>query len=460
MTQNAATMNQGRFGASAGAQRYPYQNLPLLLIMSYLMTIFTLFLVWPINWQLFSGWAWAVLIAYVLLSFAIITLTYRTGAAPGVRSARTPFASAPVWPVIGIGAAASIILLFPQSYIYTGRWPWEVGAALENQGEAYRQLYDQLIETTGQRGPIALARAVMAPFTFAVIPLGILHWSRLNLLFRGLVIATVLSTILLSLLRGTDRELAEVFLISGSALMISLGRGGGARGLALVKKYWKPALLLAFFLWTAASLFTERKSARLGGNEARLAACANVSRICADIDAPVIAWMPFQQRFGVSMFVLSSASGFYGLALGMEKEFQPTWGVGHSPASLAAYELVTGDQTLRARTYTYRNGFDGWSDENYWSTLLLWLANDFGFAGAVVMVGVLGFLWGRAWRDATVRRSDPAAVIFCLTIIMLAYLPANNQVFTTYDGYTIFFGWMVVWIRQAIRGAPTAAPRL
>jgi hypothetical protein len=38
-------------------------------------------------------------------------------------------------------------------------------------------------------------------------------------------------------------------------------------------------------------------------------------------------------------------------------------------------------------------------------------------------------------------------------MLMLFYLPANNQVFMTLDGYTTFFGWLTVWQVGKIRAA-------
>lgn len=428
---------------------YPFRNLPLTLVMAYLLTVFAMFLAWPINWPLYGGWVWARLIAYVAVCFGALTFGCRRGSAPD-KSKRelVPFAATNT--TILFGATSAIALLFPASYIYTGRWPWQVLSALEDQGEAYRALYDQLMETTGQRAPIAIARAMAAPLTFAVLPLGILNWKKLSAFLRILVVATGFCSVIFSTLRGTDREFADLFIVSGAVFLVTIGRQGVASGqvLALVKKYWAPTVLLGLFIWIAAGMYTDRKTARLGGYDNRLEVCANDSQICANMDAPAIAWMPIEQRFGTSIFVLSASSGFYGLALGLEKEFEPSWGVGHSPAALSIYELVTGDQSLHFRTYTYRNGYDSWSDENYWSTLILWIANDTGFAGAVVALVFIGFLWGRVWRDATQRLSDPAAVLFSMMMITMVYLPANNQVFASYDGYTVFSVWLLIWLRQ------------
>jgi hypothetical protein len=423
-----------------------FRNLPLWIVLTFLISTFVLFLIWPINWPIGRIDRWVILICYVSLCYLTLFFSFRSGTRLTVIPERFR-----AWRgVIAAGAVAAIILLFPSAYLYTGKWPWEVLSTLQNQGDAYSRLQDQLLETAGARGPIALVRALAAPLTFAVLPLGILHWRDLRGPHKALVVATAFCSIIFSLLRGTDREFADLFIGGGSATLIAIGRQSqaGGRVLALARRFWKPALVILIFVAIAASLFTERKSERLGGYDQRAMICANDSRICADIDAPLVSWMPLSQRFGVSFFILSTCSGYYGLELAMEKDFQPTFGVGHSPAALVIYELLTGDDEMEARTYTYRNGIDGWNQENYWSSMITWIANDVGFPGAVLVLGLIGFMWGRTWRDATFGQNDPAAVLFCLFMVMLVYLPANNQVFASYDGYTTFFVWLVLWLRQ------------
>ena len=189
----------------------------------------------------------------------------------------------------------------------------------------------------------------------------------------------------------------------------------------------------------------------------RTSVCANNSRICADLDNPLISWLPLRQRFGLTVFILSTCSGYYGLELAMEKPFDTSFGLGHSPASLSVYEALTGDSSLHQRTYTYRNGADGWSEDYYWSTLIAWIANDVGFAGAVFVLALIAFMWGRWWREAAAGMSDPAAVLFALSTTMIFYFPANDQVLASYEGYAIFVAWLAIWLWHRSRRALSAA---
>lgn len=420
-------------------------RLPLTLVLAYLVATFTLFLVWPVSWPIYHFGDWIRLIAYVALCLTVVGVAAASGSAGDTR------VTAPLPTLTGLliaGAVVAALLLIPTSYAYTGRPPWEALDSLRDQGGAYRRLQTQLLATTGQRNAVVALRAFTAPLTYLVLPLGVTRWTTIGWTGRAAVVVTVLCSIVFSIMRGTDKEIADLFVVGVAAAFVSYGRSRalGQQGFQLVRRYWSWALVALVFLTFAQGLFIERKDQRLGGYVNRSVVCANNSGICADLQSPWIAWMPLPQRFGATLFILSTCSGYYGLELALEKPFDPAFGVGHSPAALSVYEAVTGDPSLHQRTYTYRNGADRWSEEYYWSTLMTWLANDVGFAGAVLVLGLIAWLWGLWWREAAAGMSDPAAVLFCLATTMMVYLPANNQVLASYDGYVIFTVWIGVWL--------------
>ena len=426
--------------ATAGITR-----LPLLLVLGYIIATFAMFLVWPIDWPVYYSSEWLRLVGYVGLCFAIIAVTMVAGSA-GPSRLNAPIAALPL--LLAAGAAAAAALLIPASFAYTNRGPWDLLDALRDQGAAYRRLQVQLYATEGQRNTIVAMRALAAPLTFAVLPLGIIHWRSIGTLSRVAVGVTVTASMIFSILRGTDKEIADLFIVGIAASFVAYGRNRtvGRKGFEIVRRFWKAGLVAAIFLYLAQGLFTERKDERLGGYVSRTAVCVNESRVCANLDNPWISWLPLRQRFGLTFFILSTSSGYYGLALALEKPFEPAYGIGHSPAAASVYEAVTGDTSLHMRTYTYRNGADRWPEDNYWSTLVTWIANDVGFLGALPVLGLIGYFWGRWWREAAAGMSDPAAVLFCVATMMMFYFPANDQVLASYDGYTILLSWVGIWL--------------
>jgi hypothetical protein len=421
-------------------------RLPLILVLGVVAATFVLFLVWPINWPIYYAEDWARLIAYVALCLLMIGGAAWAGSAGPTRAtAPLPFLT----PLLIAGALAAAALLAPISYTYTGRPPWAVIDALQDQAAAYRRLQQQLAGAAGQHLDLALVRAALAPLTYAVLPLGILHWRTIGGSGRLAVAVTAACSVVFSIMRGTDKEIADLFVAGASALFVSWGRSwaGGLRGARLFGRYWRWGLLAVVFVYVAQGLYTERKDERLGFSRYdRTTVCANASRICANLDNPWIAWLPLRERFGVTLFILSTCSGYYGLHLAMDKPFESSFGVGHSPVAINLYEAVTKDRAPHLRTYTYRNGDDGWSEEHDWSTLPVWLANDVGFPGAVMVLGVIGWLWGKWWREAAAGMSDPAAVLFAVATTTMLYFPANNQVFLLADGYAVVAVWSLIWL--------------
>jgi hypothetical protein len=420
-------------------------RLPLLVVFGYLIATFAIFLLWPINWPIYYLSDWLRLIGYVGLCFAVIGAAMYWGSAGATRlTAPLPHLNL----LLVAGAAAAALLLVPSSFSYTGRGPWAVIDALRDQGAAYHQFQLQLYATEGQRKVIPALRALAAPLTFVVVPLGIIHWRTIGVAGRSAVIVTILVSSVFSIMRGTDKEFADLFIVGCAGAFVAYGRNRAqrARGSETARRYWRPALVAIIFVYLAQGLSIERKGERNGGYVSATLLCANDSTICADLDNAWISWLPLSQRFGATSFILSTTSGYFGLELALKKPFESAYGLGHSPAMLSIYEALTGDQTPHFRTYTYRNGDDDWSEDYYWSTLMTWIANDVGFIGALPVLGLISYLWALWWREAAAGMSDPAAILFALSTMVMFYFPANDEVFASYEGYTILSVWLIVWL--------------
>jgi hypothetical protein len=421
-------------------------RLPLVLVVGYVAMTFVLFLIWPINWPIYRSEDWARLIGYVALCLLTIAGAAWAGSAGSTRvTAPLP----KLTPLLALGATVAVLLLAPTTTAYTGRPPWDVLEALRDQGAAYKMLQAHLTTTSGQHMGIALLRAAFAPLVYAVLPLGILRWRDIGWIGRAALPVTAASSVVFSIMRGTDKEIADLFVIGVSAAFVSYGRHWAATqsGPELFRRHWRWGLAALVFVYLAQGLYTQRKEERLNFDHFyRSAVCANATNICANLDNPWIAWLPQHQRFGLTLFILSTCSGYYGLDLALDKPFEPSFGVGHSPVALTAYEALTHDPTPHLRTYTYRLGENGWSEDHYWSTLVTWIANDVGFVGVVPVLGLIGLMWGIWWREAAAGMSDPAAVLFAIATGMMFYFPANNQVFLTPDGYVELAVWIPIWL--------------
>lgn len=435
------------------------QRVPVNVGLCYLSATFLLFLFGPIDYPVRSYFG---VVVYFVLVLLFLSVGFRAALRQRARESTLKLSRT----VFVIGSVLALLILFPSSYYYTGKMPWEFLSAIEDQGSAYSSLSSQLAATEGQRGPIIILRALAMPFVWAVIPFGVIYWSRLGWIYRGLLFSTVLCSLIFSALRGTDREIADLLIVSGSAFAIATARKrleaqathrrGAKKPGGFLARRWRVVVVGFLALTVSGSVFIERKQDRMNTVSAF---CFLNSGACADYDNPLVAGMNDNGRFATSMAVAYITNGYYGLSLALEKPFEPSWGIGHSPALGRIYDILGGDQRITTKSFNYRNIDDGWPQEYFWSTMLTSIANDVSFPGAVLLMGLFAWAWGRSWMDAVVAKNDSAAVVFCLAMFSVLYFPANLQILQTLEGYSTVVFWVVAWWWFRPRDSGRTLPR-
>jgi hypothetical protein len=412
--------------------------LPLFLALPYLAVTYLLFFIGPYSWPIRAWW---VIYFYIPAVFVVLTTGFMIGVNGTARGSDFRIGRTLYW----LGSAIAIILLVPTALTYTGKPPWEIGTALADQRQAYTQLADQLRETEGTRAPLAIVRGLGGPFVFCVLPLLVMTWNISGKLWKFAGISTILASIDLSILRGTTRELADIAVVGSSALLIRTAISAKKNDnhlLYAILSRWK----LILFGFLSVSIVTValigRTEARMGGEKA---GCIGQSGVCADLNEGIYRHFSDTFAFGSATVTAYLSQGYYGLSLAAEKPFLPTWGLGHSPPLTAWAVKLGADPIYAGRTYTARADGDGWSDETQWSTLMAWIANDLTLWGALIFIGVLGFLWGKSWVDAVIGGDVRAAIFFCALMMMVFYLPANNQMMLTLENYMALAFWTALW---------------
>lgn len=418
--------------------------MPLAPILAYILFTLLVYFFGPISWDMSNGVAVGLYMATVL---TITTAGYLCGVTRKKAASDLPSKS-----LIFIGAVSSCVLLFPSVYVYTGKLPWQLVEVLANQRATYMSFLSH--ESSGLIHPfVSFLRIVSFPFVFLVIPLGVLHWRKIGIAGRLLVGMTVASWLLFSFFRGTNREilyLAVDFLSAGLLLMGRTAVSGKLRRV-LVARRWSltiGSIAVVMLSILAVNLFVDRLAGRYIEQQwGSIEACPD-PRICADPSKVWLSYLSPKARFAVTMIDSYAAQGYFGLSLAIGKDFRSTLGTGHSPLVARVYSKITGDTSLYQNSFTSRISAepDKWDDSIHWSTLMTWLANDVGFAGALVIVGMFAFIWGLAWKDAVFAGNDKGAIVFCLMMQLFVWLPSNNQLMQSPDSYFALIVWTGFWL--------------
>ncbi|UHL63240.1 hypothetical protein LSG25_14400 [Paralcaligenes sp. KSB-10] len=415
---------------------------PIMIGIAYLLFTVLLFFVGPFDWPIKNSDTLSLFLAscFLALILGFWLGVYKSEQQKSFDSWKFYFR---------LGAVASVALLFPSTYAYTGKWPWEIFSVIGNQGTAYGEMLAALAANeSGIRAYVALARGLFAPFVFCVIPLGILNWKKLNYIDVFLLGAHLFAILIFSFMRGTDRETGDlVFFVFATIILVICRRivNRGRLSFKLSQFIIWPLLLSIIFL-SALSLFIDRKESRMGGTEAF---CIAEGVVCSAHD-PNASSFERKSMFGIEMISAYLSQGYYGLSLALNEDFTSTFGLGHS-AFLTNVFTKAVDDSIYERSYLYKERAVGWDDRSQWSTIFPWIASDVGFPVVPFVICGIGFLWGAAWRSAVCGKNDTAVLVYLFLCLLVVYIPANNQLTQTFDSYFSFLFWLIFWAFQRTR---------
>jgi hypothetical protein len=139
--------------------------------------------------------------------------------------------------------------------------------------------------------------------------------------------------------------------------------------------------------------------------------------------------------------------GYYALSLSLQEPFFPMYGFGNSTFLHRQAARITGDARILELPYPVRIEKYGWDAQGLWSSIYPWIASDVSFPGTILVVFLIGRLFALSWLD-TLRGDNPVAVVmFSIFVIVLFYFPANNQMLQSGEGFTAFWGTLILWHR-------------
>lgn len=131
--------------------------------------------------------------------------------------------------------------------------------------------------------------------------------------------------------------------------------------------------------------------------------------------------------FPIVMFSGYLSQGYFGLSLSLEQPFTWTYFAGSSYSISVILNQFFGTEFWVTHNYPYMVGYaTGWG-ESKWHTVFSWLASDLTFTGVVIFMGMIGFIYGRVWREILLYQNPFSILVFSMMNLGFFYAPANNQ---------------------------------
>jgi len=135
-------------------------------------------------------------------------------------------------------------------------------------------------------------------------------------------------------------------------------------------------------------------------------------------------------RYGLDLLVFYPTHGYTGLAQCLELPFEWCYGLGHSRALMEYAEQYFEFDKAREKHYLWRNQLEtGRHPGIVWSTALPWFASDVSFWGVPPLLAIIGYLFGKSWKETILFRSPVSLTLSAWLSLLVLFLPANNIIF-------------------------------
>jgi hypothetical protein len=408
-----AHLQQGDEGVTAKSL-----NAPLTLSILWLAGTYAAFLVVGQTSRVPDLWK---LSAYVASTVAAFAIGYRlkarryVNAEPPANEEVTPQRAKSVRRWVLISAVYLALFGIALLGVYGATGLESVLSAIQSPGTAYfLRLRDTSATITGTNRFVQVL-TLAAVLTTPLVPLVILYWKHLTIATR--LAAAVGASLYCSywLFIGTLKGLGDFMIFGVAAIMVVLNSRDRS---PKTKRRIRLALIALVVLFAGYMVFNQAD--RLTSQDTTAGFTTN----------PVIESMVGEKiARGISVSAFYPTHGYLGLAYNLDTPFVWAGGRGSSQALDSYLQQYLDVKSVFPQTYPARTeARTGWPAGQYWATIYPWLASDLTFPGAVVFMGFVGWWLARFWYEAAFLRSRLSLLMFCQLMLLIAYVPANNQI--------------------------------
>jgi len=300
---------------------------------------------------------------------------------------------------------------------------------------------------------VVLVTVILYIFKFAVLPLSLLLWRQVDSKQKVLCVFVVAMDIIKWLLKGMNKGIFDyAFVFLAATLIVVIGnkrlnvRNIENKG---KKKRSKIIFLSIVTLALAVQVFISNIAAR--SSKLTTAFYSTSMHITADPHNIILSHLPvaFQRPFlSLEMYL---TCGYQGLSYALRLPFKWCYGIGNNQFAISNFRDAFG---LDVSKITYQARVEEvfpWQEYHNWHTAYTWLANDFSFYLLPIIFFVLGCVFALSWLSSIEKHNPYAIIIFCLFVIRIAYLPANNIILSSSFTFIAWYVALILWFLSSHR---------
>lgn len=415
-----------------------YFYYPLYFFQVYLIIILLFYIYGPWN---FTNSNTTQTIFYLLISQLLIGIGYHLG----VKSQKkldlnynsSKFDDSLGIKFIKVAILVNFLLFIPISLSRTGDIFPNIFSGLLYPGEAYLQNYNRVVNGN----PFVFAeylRSLLSPWALGVLPVLIIYWQSITKFYRILAVVCIFLNLSLYISTGTNKGIADFVIIFPWFFL--LNKINSQDGLKFKLKY-ALLFLLIFFIFVI-FFFLTMKGRGVSNGDFKIG-----EKVFTPSKSILLSSLPVFLQISYLSILRYLCQGYYALSLCFNLEHSWTFGFGSSIV------LARNADKFFNTNYFEINSFPGllestygWSKEGLWHSVYPWLASDFGFFGALIIIGFFSFLLAITWCRVIILKRPFEITLLYLLIMFFYYIPANNQIFQSLEGFICFNICFIVFL--------------
>ncbi len=432
------------------------KNLPVYVVISYLVLVLLLYAYGPFGWITYSPVLFYGLQIFYLLYFAI---GYRIGL-------YLPERKKVVWsekndrylmkyllPLSIVNSVVILINMIRDFGYATMNLPMlfrDLLTGILNMGSSYAEHNARLAQLSGAElfgGSIMTLFNLLWGFAgFNILLLDLYYFKKSGIWLKVITIISCLETIVFYVAIGTNIGVFRIVIATAvfyvlNAMRKSCFAKNGSKKTSVRKMLLAGAAAFAVIVL----YFVSTMKARGGDVYWSLQYC-NIGGIGLDMDSVLFRICP--ESLYMAMISLSGylTQGLYGFSMCTQLGWHPTFGLGNSMGMVDLISKHIVD--VGSHTYQYRvqEAF-GWDQKVQWCSMYSWIANDVGLAGVIIVMFFIGFLLAMIYRDSLTTENPFARILMVYFAIMCIFIPCNNQVmqstYTLFSFLTALLAWVL-----------------
>jgi hypothetical protein len=370
-------------------------------------------------------------------------------------------------------AVIYILLYIPTLISTTGKWYPDIYNGITNTGVAYHfsQYY---VQNNSQF--IMYIRILFSPLMIMIMPVTFFFFPKLSRASKALGIIVIVLSLCLSISQGVNKGVADI--TAQIVLILIMMFFSKSLNGSQVKHFF---IILGLIILTLGLFFAYYSNAmrnrvsldNMGYSQQELNSIIQtgetdiVNNVTEEqVDNSVKTHSNFNtatekqnyfllklipEKLKPTAIYLASyiSHGYNGLSIAMNQEFTSSYGLGFSDFFARNFFRVFGDSNseneLFNRTYIAKTSREGWNTGAVWSTFFVYPASDISFPGTILLVLLIGYLFGLSWKDALITENPFAITVFFGFCTMILYFCANNQMFQIGESFVGFIVIIIVW---------------